>query len=403
MPKWRATLPFPSLAEVDRAVDGRRSRKPAWAYAATGSVAKGALAAAAIFVLTSSAFAQAQKRDALVLQSLQPHSVRTLLRDPDPTEASKPKVAVESRPRAICLGNSTPAEASIDACSTLIQASGRRWELVAPAYNRRAEAHRLHGDSDSAIADFDRAIKLDPRKIGEFIGRGLAHLEKREFDLAIGDFNRAIKLNPRHAGAILNSGHAYRAMGDLKRALLDYALLIRINPKDAQALYHRAIAYKELRDYDRSVDDFNRMIQLDGDNVLGYYNRGLVYYEMHRYELAIRDFDQAINVKPDYALAFNVRGLAYAATARPAFDPGPPPGRVADRGFAEAFLNRAEIYHSTRSYHRALADYSEAIRLNPTDAYSLYSRGLIKRAMGNEAEAKTDIAKAKEIEPEIGP
>ena len=52
---------------------------------------------------------------------------------------------------------------------------------------------------------------------------------------------------------------------------------------------------------------------------------------------------------------------------------------------------------------RALADYTAAVELNPKDAYSLYSRGLTMRALGQEEEATVDIAKAKELEPGIGP
>ena len=45
---------------------------------------------------------------------------------------------------------------------------------------RLADAHRRQGDIDAAIADFDRAIKIDPKKIDNLLGRGLAYLEKRD-------------------------------------------------------------------------------------------------------------------------------------------------------------------------------------------------------------------------------
>ncbi len=49
------------------------------------------------------------------------------------------------------------------------------------------------------------------------------------------------------------------------------------------------------------------------------------------------------------------------------------------------------------------SDYTKAFGLDPRDAYSLYSRGLVMRALGNEEEARADIVKAKELEPGIGP
>ena len=125
---------------------------------------------------------------------------------------------------------------------------------------------------------------------------------------------------------------------------------------------------------------------------------------MRAYDRAIRDLNEAINVKPDYAPAFNLRGMVYAALGETRrsiqdFDQA----IALDRNLAEAYLNRGELYQGSHHYDRALADYDEAIRLKPKDAYGLYSRGLVRRILGDEAGAKLDIARAKEIEPEIGP
>ena len=64
--------------------------------------------------------------------------------------------------------------------------------MLAPAFSRRADAYRQQGDIDAAIADFDRAIKIDPRKTENLIGRGLAYLEQRDTDRAIRDFDQVI-------------------------------------------------------------------------------------------------------------------------------------------------------------------------------------------------------------------
>jgi tetratricopeptide (TPR) repeat protein len=74
--------------------------------------------------------------------------------------------------------------------------------------------------------------------------------------------------------------------------------------------------------------------------------------------------------------SFNLRGLAYAAIGETKraiqdFDQAV----HLDGHFAEAFLNRGNILQGPNQVERALADYSEAIRLKPKDAYSLYSRG----------------------------
>lgn len=69
---------------------------------------------------------------------------------------------------------------------------------------------------------------------------------------------------------------------------------------------------------------------------------------------------------------------------------------------AIAFYNRALAYENKEDYARAIADYDEAVRLNPNDADALLYRGLDKQRMGDKAGAEADVAAAKRINPNIG-
>ena len=126
MPRWRATLPCPTRVELYRAT----------------------MAAAALLALTASAFPQASKQNTVVLNTLQPHSVRTSLRSyrreagaAQMQPAAQPSQARKS-PRTSVSAKASSAEASIAACNTYIKATSRRWDVLAPAFSRRAEAYR---------------------------------------------------------------------------------------------------------------------------------------------------------------------------------------------------------------------------------------------------------------------
>lgn len=76
-------------------------------------------------------------------------------------------------------------------------------------------------------------------------------------------------------------------------------------------------------------------------------------------------------------------------------------GAEAKENVAIAHYNRALAYENKEDYDRAIADYSEAIRLHPNDADALFYRSLDKGRKGDKAGADVDMAAAKRINPNI--
>ena len=77
------------------------------------------------------------------------------------------------------------------------------------------------GETDKAIADFDMAIKLQPRLPVAFLSRGLAKEDKSDFGHAIEDFTQAIKLDPKYVAAYDERASAYERIGAHDKALAD--------------------------------------------------------------------------------------------------------------------------------------------------------------------------------------
>ena len=57
----------------------------------------------------------------------------------------------------------------------------------------------MKGEYDKAIADYDEALKLDPKNALAYDSRGVAWYRKGEYDKAIADYGEAIKLDPKNA------------------------------------------------------------------------------------------------------------------------------------------------------------------------------------------------------------
>jgi len=77
-------------------------------------------------------------------------------------------------------------------------------------------------------------------------------------------------------------------------------------------------------------------------------------------------------------------------------------GTESKENVAIAYYNRALAYENKDDYTRAIADYDEALRLDPDDADALLYRGLDKQRLGDKAGGEADVSAAKRMNPNIG-
>src|SRR3990167_8898039 len=64
------------------------------------------------------------------------------------------------------------------------------------SYIEKGEAYSKKGQSDKAIAEFNKALELDPKNARVFNDRGLEFWFKGDIDSALADYNKALEINP---------------------------------------------------------------------------------------------------------------------------------------------------------------------------------------------------------------
>jgi lipoprotein NlpI len=87
---------------------------------------------------------------------------------------------------------------------------------TAVAFNNRGMAYQAKAQYDRAIADFDQAIRLDPKFAVAFYNRGLAFGSRAQYDRAIADFDEAIRLDPEFAFAFNARGSIYELKAEYR-------------------------------------------------------------------------------------------------------------------------------------------------------------------------------------------
>jgi len=265
----------------------------------------------------------------------------------------------------------------------------------------RAGAKKAAGDLDGAIADYDRAIQLDPKDAAIYNNRGLAKQAKGDFNAAIADFNRGIELNPKDAVAYSNRGNTKRDKGDLDGAILDYNHSIRVNPKYAYAYYDRGLAKKQKSDLDGAIADYNRVIELDPKFAKAFCDRGVAKRRKGDLQGALSDYDRTIEIDPKYAIAYLNRGNARD-------EKGDLEGAIADysRGIelnpkeSKAYAYRGEVHAKKKEYDAAVMDTLKAIELKPNNGSYYLDLGWYQLFNRKPREAIAASLKALELSPD---
>lgn len=108
------------------------------------------------------------------------------------------------------------------------------------ALNNRANAHMQLGNTQQALADYNRAILVDSRKSFLYFNRAIARTQTNQMNEALADYTAALALQPKDASALTNRGIVYTKLGNLNTALADYDAALKIDPTLASALYNRA-------------------------------------------------------------------------------------------------------------------------------------------------------------------
>ena len=175
----------------------------------------------------------------------------------------------------------------------------------AEAYFARGLAYGQKEEFDLAIKDFDKAIRLKSDFAGAYFARSLAYDRKEEFDLAIKDFDKAIELNPDDPYSYNNRGFAYANNGEFDKAIEDTNTAIKLKPDLAEAYDSQGFAYAGKGEFDKAIEDYNTAIEFKSDNAVFYSNRGEAWLHLGKWEKARKDLTTAKNMGMDIIAAFH--------------------------------------------------------------------------------------------------
>ena len=119
--------------------------------------------------------------------------------------------------------------------------------------------------------------------------RAFDYHHEKQFDRAIAEYNRALELEPANADAYFWRGAAYERTGELDRALADFRQAIALDPDHVKAYDMLGRVLQDRNEFAASVRYLTRAIELEPEEGSHYYSRGRAYYALGQREQALAD------------------------------------------------------------------------------------------------------------------
>jgi lipoprotein NlpI len=114
-------------------------------------------------------------------------------------------------------------------------------------YLTRAGLLASHGKHADAIADYSKALELNPNLAAAWQARGVEHFKHGDIDASIADFDRFLKLEPDKAPHHWQRGIAYYYAGRFADGRRQFELHQTVNPHDVEnATWHFLCTAREL-------------------------------------------------------------------------------------------------------------------------------------------------------------
>ena len=159
-------------------------------------------------------------------------------------------------------------------------------------------AYYHSGQTEKAVAAYQKAIQLNPNFAEAYGGLGVIYWRTGNLDAAIRHCQKAIKIAPENIEFHQNLTQIYWQKGRYDAAAVGYKIILELNPSDENALHHLGLILLSKQEYDAAVSCFQKVLQINPDSALTHGALGVAYYKLGEADLAIQEFQEVLRLDP---------------------------------------------------------------------------------------------------------
>lgn len=166
-------------------------------------------------------------------------------------------------------------------------------------------------DCDAAMANFKKAIELDPHFALAYSGLGACYAnrvfkglgEPEDYTYAEAAFSKAFFYDQNVVEARVLMVMIYMARGEKKKARAEIELLQKQFPNDAALYFIKGVMHRLDGEYDEALKSFERLARLDpAARVVASYNSARIYLYKREYDKANEVLDRGERAEPNHPM-----------------------------------------------------------------------------------------------------
>jgi len=222
---------------------------------------------------------------------------------------------------------------------------------------------------DEAIADFTKAIEVDPKNVFALADRALGYIYKNRLEAADKDLIAAAEIQPNNAVVLRARGLFFERKGEWKAAISSYEESLQAEPRNIWAVKHKVSAEVGAGLYDQARADLDRALDSDPNSIELRGARATIFTMQHKTDEALHEIQLIEKMKPADDTTLTMLGSLYQAL-----------------GMTD----------------RAKQVFGQAMTLSSTDdPRSLGRKAMLENQTGKTADALADSAKALTLDPHL--
>jgi tetratricopeptide (TPR) repeat protein len=157
----------------------------------------------------------------------------------------------------------------------------------------KARSLESQGKYDEALAEFERAISVNPRMTTAYLGAGDIYRQKGDYESAEQRYGKAAEIEPQNFDAQYLHGLSLQLLSRIGDSVRAYLRALTIRPDDFNANLNLATAYVQLGEPAQALPYARRAVELKPKEAAARINLAAAYRDLNQHDAAIIELQQA--------------------------------------------------------------------------------------------------------------